>query len=505
MELKHNITEYVREKATDEKIGKGELSRFEKMMDAGKELMRRTTTWLVVGATVCFFSCGGPGNRPDEDADSDSTEQVEVEDETDADTDDVPDVTDDEVADVPDSMEGDTNDDELDAVEDGELPPLECPAVVENIPPMLNPMFEANVAGSITTSDTRVSGDADMHLSMDPDGTPRECPSANGGYEIVCVDDSDTVNIDGQQYLVAGGTSFDATLVPASSETSVCPAVSTEYPILAGASETVMNVTYEGIGSSIAGFTVDPLSGFYFDVNGDREDMTTLSFAPTSAGTYLFYLKRDGAQMVFNSRSFDGRGDEATNTHDATLSAGSSKPMTIVAVNSGQAVNHNVNVQPEYGETLDDLITICTRCAGGPTHYDLSIPLDGVVCAFENSECGCMGEPSNVSLEDTEVTVLGPWSSHISVGTPTLSIATINGLSDNPSVQISFDYTGPTDIDGIVTSIVTHVVVQGVSHPCSAGTPLSARYYTVIYVTEPDADYYDPVDPSAICHCTFGG
>jgi len=467
---------------------KEEFSRFKKFMDAGKELLKRTTTCILVGATVAFVACGGPGkNNPEEDADADSVEMVEDGDEVDAP--DVPDITEDETeVDVP------IDETEDDVGEDGELPPLECPTPVENAPSDLNDTFEGSWSPTLATTDGRITSDADFHLSMNPDVTYEECPTPdNGGYKLVCVGDS--VNVEGQQYLLAGGTAFDATLEPASSETAVCPAAGTVYPILAGASETFMNVTYEGItADSVAGFTISGLGGFYFDINGAREDVTDLAFTASSAGVYLIYFKRDTAPITFNSRSLDGRGSEGTNSHDAELNAANSREFYYISFGESDRANYDVDVNP-FGYTGN---TVCARCSGGPVHYEVMIPLP--LDAPIDNTCGQLGLPSDIRFDVTSTNVSPPHLAGTMTVTARTNISRINGPSDNPSLVFSVDYSGPSDYDAITMRASGNVVVEGVGHACSSGVPFTASYPTTIFAQDPDGSTY-----TTTCSCTFGG
>jgi hypothetical protein len=489
-ELRCNDVDPVKEEKTGKK-GKNELSKFERFMEKGKELMKGTVRWMLVGATVTFLACGSAGNRPEGDADVDTTEEVtDTHDETDALPDSIPDIIEDDSPDVID--------DETD-VEDGEdaeeeLPPLECPEPVENTPSDLNDTFEESWADTITTSDGRITSDTDFHLSMNPDVTYTECPTPdNGGYRLVCVGDS--VNIEGQNYLLAGEPTFDATLEPASSETSVCPAAGTVYPILAGASETFMNVTYEGISpDSVAGFTISSLDGFYFDINGAAEDVTDLAFTASSAGVYLIYFKRDIAPITFNSKSLDGRGNESTNSHDAALNAASSRELYYIAFNEGERVNYDVDVNP-FGYTGN--IT-CARCSGGPTHYEVTIPLP--LDAPIDNACGQLGLPSDIRFDVTSTNVSPPHLAGTMTVTARTNVTRINGPSDNPSLVFIVDYTGPSDFNAITMRASGNVVVEGVGHVCSSGVPFTASYPTTIYAQDPDDLSY-----SVECGCTFGG
>lgn len=484
MELRHNNADCMKEEKRDKK----ELSKFKKLMEKGKELLGKTAYCVLVGATVTFMACGS-SKKMQGDSDNDTTEEVtDTYDEPDS-----PDVIPDTIDDSPDIIEdgADTED-----VEEEELPPLECPSPVENTPPDLNTTFHDNLENSGPTTDGRITTDYDLHLSMNPDVTYDECLTADeGGYELVCTGDS--VNVEGQEYLVAGGTSFDVNLEPASSITDMCPETTTEYPILAGASETVMNVTYDFGGGvtvdSIAGFTISDLTGFYFDVNGTRSDVTTLAFTASSAGEHVIQFKRDAETMTFNSRSLDGRGNESTDSHNIMVNPGSSKPFYFIAFDPEDRANYDVIVSSMYTGN-----TICARCSGGPTHYEVTIPLT-LNPPIDNA-CGQLGFPSNIRADVTSSHVSPPHLASTMTIDLSTNVSTINSPLDNPSLVFSVDYSGPSDMDAMSMSITANIVVEGVSHACSGGTLLTASYPTTVYAEDPDGTFY-----LADCSCTFGG
>ena len=177
--LEYNIADPVKREKEEKNTDKTELSRFKKLMEKGKEFMVKPLTWIVVGATVSFMACGDPGNRPEEDADQDTTEEVDGDGEVDAP--DIPDVIGD------DSLEVIDDETDVEDGEDAELPPLECEEPVEHIPPVLNPVFEANVTDSVSSTGGEINADNDLHMSMVPASYEECLNSGEGGYEIVCV------------------------------------------------------------------------------------------------------------------------------------------------------------------------------------------------------------------------------------------------------------------------------------------------------------------------------
>lgn len=474
---------------------KEEFSRFKKFMDVGKELLKKTTTWALVGATVAFMACGGPGKNGPEDGDADMVEMVEDGDGVDAP--DVPDTLEEEIdADVPADLT------EEDVEDDGELPPLECPTPVENTPPDLNDIFENSWADRLATGGGEIDSDAELHLSMNPAGTYEECPNpSNGGYELVC--SGDTVDVDGQYYLSVGESDFNAVLEPASDITEICPTASPDYPIVVygGTHGTVKNVTYDFGGftvESIAEFSMSGPEGLFFNV-GDgssytRYDTTSLSFTTPSNGEYIIYFMRDAAAIDLEATSIDGRGNESTVLYalNAPLER-NSKELYVYSFAPEDRANHDVDVLYIYSD-----YTICARCSGGPTHYEVSIPL--TLDPAITSPCGELGLPSDIRAEVTDTEVLPPHiASTMSVSLRT-NISRINGPSDSPALILSVDYSGPSDTDAMNVRVNANIIVEGVGHVCSGAVPFTASYPTIVSGTDTYALFY-----STTCGCTFGG
>ncbi len=484
MELKRNTSDCAGEERTDERKTKKEFSKFKNLVDKAEDVLKRNAHYVLLGATLCFVSCGSDGkNRGDAE---DTVEEVDVSE------DGVPDVTDDEATDVPLDEE-----DAVDIIGDEEeLPPPECPSPVENLPPDLNDMFESNWDDSGLTTDGRITADYSLVMSMSPDITATECQSPEaGGYALVC--NGDSVNVEGEYYLVAGGETFDTTLEPASSIRDVCSDTSPVYPILAGAPETVMNITYDFGGGvtvdSIAGFTISDLAGFYFDINGSREDVAGLAFTASSAGVNLIQFKRDAAAITFNSRSIDGRGSELTNSHDLPVVEGVSKPFYYIAFDTGDTVNYDVSPAFMYPGN-----NVCTRCSGGPTYDTVTIALP-LVAPVDNA-CGELGLPSDIRFDATSITISPPHLASTMTVTVSTNVARINGPSDNPSIVFRADYSGPSDTDAISMTVTGYVVVEGVNHTCTGGALVDESHPTTLYVTDTDGSFY-----SVDCGCTFGG
>lgn len=485
-----------KEESVDEK-GKDEFSRLDRLMEKGKEIAGRiahnAATYMLVSATVVFTACG-TSHKAESDTEIDADDVVDVQEENDA-PDEIPDIVEDDGADVPY--------DETDAEEE-ELPPLECPTPTEHIPPDLNDIFESNWADRLSTTGGEIDSDAELHLSMDPAGTYEECPTPdNGGYKLVC--NGDVVDVDGQYYLSVGESDFNAVIEPASDIRDMCPTVSTEYPVVVYAGNTpeaIKNATYDfGSGvrvDSIAGFSIDEPAGLFFNV-GDgfsytRYDGSSLSFTTPSTGEYLIYFMRDTSSINLNTRSIDGRGNESTAVFllNAPLER-NSKELYVYSFGPGDKVNNDIDVLFMYTGN-----TVCARCAGGPTHYEVTIPV-----AFDapvTGACGELGLPSDIRAEVTGTNVSPP---HIA-GTMTVSLRTnvsrINGPSDSPALILSVDYTGPSDIDAMTVRVNANIIVEGVGHVCSGAVPFTASYPTTVYGTDPDASDY-----STTCSCTFGG
>ena len=525
MELKHRaITEVAGEGKANENHKRNQLSELEKFMEKGKELMKKGTTWLLVGATVVFTLRCGSTATPEEDADA--TEEVDVQEDADALENDVRDMiqeeaegdvltdeteedAEDETADV---VEEDIN--EEDAVEDDiieedaeeeELPPLECPEPEEHITPAINPDFETNESDSISTTETGVNANYDLHVSMNPDIDTTECPVPDEGrYEFVCVDE-DTVNIEGQYYFTA--TNTGTTLEPASSEMDVCSQVSDEYNMVAyegNTPESLWNVTYdfgEETMDSIAGISLSEPIGFYFDVDGARNEIMDLTLTPSSSGTSIISFKRDAASVTFNARSFDGRESEAVNNYDADVSEVSSKILNVVAFNSTDRVSYDLEV--EEGEY--NLGKLCIRCDGGPYTVRQEIPLN-VICAQENA-CGCLGKPVDVRFDVTSI-LISPEHFDEIVTVAGMNIDTVASQADDPKIVIDHTYTPPSDVDGMGMWIRGDVIVQGGEHDCSDGAPFSVSYEIIIRTFEPGDNMYvgpDGPDLPSTCTCDFGG
>ena len=527
MELKYNNADLIKEEKTEKRNSKDELSRFEKFMEKGKELMKKSTTWLLIGATVVFTLRCGSSSTPEEDADA--AEQAEVQEDTDA-MEDVRDMIEEEAEEdvLSDESEEDAEDETIDVIEEDineedvaeedaveddiieedaeeeELPPLECPEAVEHTLPTLNPDFETNDPDSISTSETGVNANYDFHISMNPDVDTTECPATDGRYAFVCVDE-DTVNIEGQYYITA--TNTGTTLEPASSERNVC-SPDDEYPAVAyegNTPESLWNVIYdfgEETVDSIAGISLAEPNGFYFDVNGARNEVMDLSFTASSLGTYPISFKRDAAAITFNTRSFDGRGNEATNNYDTDANDVRSATLYLVPVNSESYVSYDLSVEDEY-----NLGKLCIRCDGGPYNVVKEIPLP-VGFAVENA-CGQLGKPINIRFDVTYVyNNLPEWVSDSLTATASMSTDIVTGPDDNPRIVAEYNYTPPSDVAGASVWIAGNVVVECMEHVCSDGSPFSVSYETVIRAYDPDDGYYvgpDGPDLPSTCTCNFGG
>jgi len=488
-----------KEESGDEK-GKDEFSRLDRLMEKGKEIAgriaRNAATYMLVGATVVFTACGD-SPKIDQDTQTDGEDVVDVQEEGDA-LDEIPDVIEDETGDVP---VDETSDGETDADAE-EMPPLECPSAVENTPPDLNDIFENSWADRLATSGGEIDSDAELHLSMNPAGTYEECPNpSNGGYKLVC--SGDTVDVDGEYYLSVGESDFNAVLEPASDTTDICPTISPDYPIVVygGTHGTVKNVTYDFGGftvDSIAEFSMSGPHGLFFNV-GDgssytRYDTTSLSFTTPSNGEYIIYFMRDTTLVDLEATSSDGRGNESTVLYalNAPMER-NSRELYAYSFAPGDRANHDVDVLYIYSG-----YTICARCSGGPTHYEVTIPL--TLDPAISSPCGELGLPSDIRAEVTDTEVSPP---HIA-STMTVSLRTnisrINGPSDSPALILSVDYSGPSDTSAMNVRVNANIIVEGVGHVCSGAVPFTASYPTIVSGTDTYGSFY-----STTCGCTFGG
>jgi len=495
MKLRYDNADSVGEERADGKKRKSELGRFERFMEKGKELAKKiagnASTYVLVGATIMFTACGDP-NKAEQDTQTDGEDVFDVQEENDA-PDEIPDIIEDEMGDIPV--------DETDA-DSEELPPPECPSPVENTPPDLNDIFENNWTDRLATTGGEIDSDAELHLSMNPAGTYDECPNpSNGGYELVC--SGDTVDVDGEYYLSVGASDFNAVLEPASDITDICPTISPDYPIVVygGTHGTVKNVTYDFGGvtvDSIAEFSMSGPEGLFFNV-GDgsaytRYDTTSLSFTTPSSGEYIIYFMRDAAAIDLEATSVDGRGNESTVLYalNAPMER-NSRELYVYSFSAEDRVNHDVDVLFSYSG-----YTVCARCSGGPTHYEVSIPL--TLDPAITSPCGELGLPSDIRAEITGTNVSPPHvASTMTVGLST-NISRINGPSDSPALVLSVDYSGPSDYDEMSIRVNANIIVEGVGHVCSGAVPFTASYPTTVYADDPDGSLY-----SSVCSCTFGG
>ena len=492
MRLEHNLNaDHAKGKKTEEKP-KERLSKFKDFIEKSREAGKKALTCSLIAAAVVFtVKCGNPSDNPNTDADaSDSHEGVLDGFEDDTHDEDLLDII--EEGDVP---EADTVDED---VEGEELPPLECPSPVEETEPDINDVFEANVADYVTSTGGEVSADADLYMSMVPDSY-NECLNAGeGGYELVCVDD--TVNIDGEYYLAA--ENVDALLPAASSIDDVCTTVTEDYPLLVYAGvtpEIIKNAVYD-FGSytvdSIAGFSMNEPGSFYFDVDGARNDVASISFSHTASGIYPITFKRDAAPITFNARSFDGRGSEATNSYNADMSEGSSKPLYVAAVNATDDMHYSVEgIPPVYGNSWYDII-ICTRLSSGVRTDSVILSLDelegsstfDITCPITHGDCGCMGEEVTLSISNivsSGVPIGGDMAVAVTLLTPTIS-----GPDDIPEIQIDYTYSGSgsmgldLDVDVIMT-----LNIDG-TNVCSGGAPFHEHFRFAVIAWDPASEDY---------------
>ena len=122
---------------------------------------------------------------------------------------------------------------------------------------------------------------------------------------------------------------------------------------------------------------------------------------------------------------------------------GSSKPFYFIAFDPDDRPNHDVIVSTMYTGN-----TICARCSGGPTHYEITIPLT-LNPAIDNA-CGQLGLPSDIRADVTSINVSPPHlSSTLTVGLST-NVSRINGPSDSPSLVLSADY-----MEELIENIIT--------------------------------------------------
>jgi len=496
MRLEHNLNaEGVGEKKT-EKPESRKLSKFKDFIEKSAEAGKKALTYSLIAAAVVFtVKCGNPNDNPNTDADAgDGHEGVLDGFEDDTHDEDLLDII--EEGDVP---EVDTVDED---VEDEELPPLECPSPVEETAPDINDVFEANITEYVTSTGGEISSDTDLHLSMVPDSYDECLNAGEGGYEIICVDD--TLNIDGEYYLAA--ENVDALLPAASSIDDVCTTVTEDYPLLVYAGvtpEIIKNAVYD-FGSytvdSIAGFSMDEPGSFYFDVDGTRNDVASISFSPTASGIYPITFMRDAAPITFNARSFDGRGSEATNSYDADMTEGSSKPFYVAAVNATDDMHYHLEGVPtQYGSSEHEIV-ICTRLSGGTGTYSLTIALDeyegtstfNIVCPLTDAYCGCISEEASLSLSD--VSISGPtWYQATIDVTWALLTPVINSPDDVPEIQLDYAYRSTGSLGSLgepgSVSFSATLNVDG-TNVCSGGEPFHEHFRFSITVHEPHMDEY---------------
>ncbi len=503
MRLEHNLNAEHANKENRETPESKKLSKFKDFIEKNAGYLKNAVKYSLIAASLVFtVKCGSPGNN-EKDGDTDVENDSRIDNIDDTYDDDLLDTI--EEGDVPlDETEVDIVDE--DVVEE-ELPAPVCDAPVENICPATNADFEAVVTDTSAVIDAVGTADIESIYSLEPTGAYEICPSGDGGYELVCVDDSRDFN---EQYCYSADN-IDVIAEPASSETDICPPPEVEYPIIAGAPETMGSVVYDFGGGltidSIAGFTFEDV-GAYFNVHNSGTDtaytVATLSFAPTSAGTYAITNMMDAFVAAMSIRSVDGRGSESVTEFDTSLSGGSSKPFYLVAVASDGRANYDVDVQARYG--WGTALTTCFRCSGsGGNHYDLVIPLGDVICASDDdaTACGCLGLPTNITIEN--ITILDTEPMHlrdrVTVGTPILDISVVDSGTAVPSVTIPYDYVRGSIWDDLISStIFFDIVLDGVGHVCSGATPFHRVYEVEVYAADPDGPHY-----STTCSCTFEG
>ena len=492
MRLERNVNvDHAKSEDRDENKEK-KLSRFKDFIEKSAEVGKKALTYAIIATAVVFtVKCGNPSDNPNTDADAnDSHEGVLDGFEDDTHDDDILDMI--EEGDVP---ETDTIDED---VEDEELPSLECPSPVEETAPDLNDIFEANITDYVTTTGGEVSADADLHMGMVPDSY-NECVNAGeGGYELICVDD--TLNINCEYYLAA--ENVDALLPAASSIDDVCATVTEDYPLLVYSGvtpEIIKNAVYD-FGSysvdSIAGFSMDEPGSFYFDVEGTRNDAVSMSFAPPTFGIYAITFMRDAAPITFNARSFDGRGSEATNSYNADMVEGSSKPLYVAAVNSTDDMHYSVDgIATQYGGS-SNRIPICTRLLGGTRTDSVTVALDTlegastfeILCPMTDADCGCIGEEVTLTLSDITVTPISIGGEMTAV--PSIVSAIINSPEDVPEIQIDYTYSGSGSLGIALNVDVSMTLNVDGTNVCSGGEAFHEHFRFTITGYDPwDFEY----------------
>lgn len=498
MKLRYNNADSVVEENSEENKRKKRFPKLEVLVEKSREIAKKVGVGMciLVGATVIFTACGNPKDKPEQDTQNDSIEDVSDADEES----DVPD-------DILDGFEVEDTED-VDADVEEEIEPV-CPTSSEHTTPDLNDMFETETLAETSTGGGEVTFSTQLNMSMG--FTAEECP-LEGGFKISCV--GDTESIDGQYYLKAGETTWDATVDAASSHEGVCSPLTETYPLLTYAGfegVSVKNVSYVFTGGteieSRGEFWVNELSALHFMVDGAREDVSTLSFTPTASGTYAISFNRGSENILLNAMAIDGIGGERTDALNASLVPGGSKFLYLAAVNSDDSIHYMMEgiPSPGYGEDLSQVI--CTRLSGGTGTDRLTVSLDtlegastfNIICPIPNDDCGCIGEGVTLSLSDISVIVSGLAGGDITA-VPTLLTATIGSTSDIPEIQVDYTHTG-SDPLGLPVTVSTWVTLNADgTHICSGAAPFHEEVRFRIQARDPVAGDY-PSD----CAGSYGG
>jgi len=471
---------------------------------------------LITGSSILNGGCYSSARNPQGDGESieeivdgndardgkDDNDNEAYPDSVDSENDVLEDVSKDEITDETGEEIDAIEDSEAEDIQEEEIPPLDCPSpTTPPEVPTLNETFLNVANGTFTTDGGELSAESEFGLSFTSSGNPLSCPSNNGGFEVICSGNERT--FEGQYYAKIGPDSWSATLRAPSSGPDFCSSLSEPTYLLVSSNgvetEVLNNANYilgENAIPSIAYFTLHglPPTAFSFMLDGGSTS-STITFS--SPGLYEVNYIFNGGTAVISTRAIDGRGNEGRADFYGTLNPHNSKSLWVVVVNGGQNPDYQLTWNNRYQ------LTHCFKCDDGSgSIFDVNIsPVINAI--YENSECGKMGNPVQVTITpgDCDVGLVYPYPELCSEEGYTVTRAPLtyvyNGVS-SPDLTFRITFIPPyLPYDVPAKWIITTWSIQvesATAHPC--GVSYSPYTFNVrVEVLDPDWRLYPSMCP----------
>lgn len=450
-----------------------------------------------------------PDGDATESEEEDATTEGDAEDEVPADAvEDVP-PSDGEV-DLSDAPEVTEEDAEEDVPEEETI--LSCPeAVAPPSPPGLETIL-AKTTRDPSLSAVDSSGlyssnlDVDQTLSMVAPAGLRQCQIASaGGFVSKLVGDS--ANIQGTTVTTGGNTLSSNDKAP-SDEKPVCsPIAEPTSPIFAwNVGLDIANPTstknsiyvYRDVSMvpSISQYSIDNMPGYYIDVDGTIYPGMSYSIASIVAGVTRVLFGRDATSGILSVTTFDGRGTIETRPYNLPTSAATSNTLHIIGYLPGENASQDLNTPDRINR--NNALCIRARDVAEPHTVrwttTVSVPLS-VICATNDTLCGCIGEPSNIRASYVSHYLTGgPANSAIAIDSVSMNVPVLTGPGDNPTIVLAIRYTGGT------SPFQQFVVWVNVNVTVDFSMPAATREKTVLIKAGIE---YEQIDWSEYCPPTL--